>query len=234
MVGVSALALASATVIAALPMTSFAKGVAPGHLISVFPMRNMVMVSGSAYAPGTSVTVTDAKNGVTVASATGLIGFDQTLNVNHPGGACWTPAMPDVQPGDVISATGAGSTTVATISANAASLVGTTVTVTGLAKSTVGAPIDPVNFGTNLQVRLIAKKNQFATDGRRDLRSDKNGTLTWNATTGVFVATIPIVSADVALFTNGAVQTRAIWADNLGSPTQTTIYEVGEKKLALC
>src|SRR3954464_10915866 len=83
---------------------------APGHQIISFPPRDLVSATG--YVQGVDAYVQVIRGGDTIAISTpvqpvddpGTAGFDGLVEVNHPGGGCWSTATgtPDIQPGDKI------------------------------------------------------------------------------------------------------------------------------------
>src|SRR5947209_17329550 len=69
------------------------------HDVTVFPERDFVSIT---VAPNTADNVAVLRNGVTVGTASGTTDATGLLEVNHPGGMCWTGFTPDIRPGDVV------------------------------------------------------------------------------------------------------------------------------------
>ncbi|MEP6665668.1 MAG: hypothetical protein ABJA81_04380, partial [Nocardioidaceae bacterium] len=74
------------------------------HNIIVFPQRDFVSLSGYSGQAGQTATFVVSRNGVTIGTASGVLGAgDPSLEVNHPGGVCWdAPSTPDILPGDEV------------------------------------------------------------------------------------------------------------------------------------
>ena len=75
---------------------------AGGHSIIDFPARDFMSADG--YTDAATVDVRVIRNGNVVGSAADVIPQAPTglVEVNHPGGGCWTGSTPDLSPGDVI------------------------------------------------------------------------------------------------------------------------------------
>ena len=118
------------------------------------------------------------------------------LEVNHPGGACWAVAAPDIQAGDIVRVVDEGTsevdqTTVAGVTAKRpVQTAPGTVEIHGTATAADGSPL-PLD---QLEQRLVAGGEQFAKSRRRDLRAsaapgedgrlayDAAGSTSWTAT----------------------------------------------------
>src|SRR3954451_14829236 len=91
--------------------TMAAEPPAPGHQIISFPQRDFVSATG--YVQGVDAYVEVIRAGTAIAISTPIQPqddpkttdvFDGLVEVNHPGGGCWSTATgtPDIQPGDKI------------------------------------------------------------------------------------------------------------------------------------
>ncbi|NUR76011.1 MAG: chitobiase/beta-hexosaminidase C-terminal domain-containing protein, partial [Thermoleophilia bacterium] len=200
---------------------------ANGHGVLVFPVRDFVSATG--YNAGQNVTVDVVRNGVVIGTSNATADDSGTVEVNHPGGACWLNTTPDILPGDVVEVltdpvTGDATTTANVVVTQPATNVGGTVVIKGTAQDAAGNPL-PIG---ELQQRMISK-TLFGVNGRRDLRAPGNGTLAYDAAGSIhWTASYTGLSAgDIALATAG--ESRMIW---LG-PTpalvnQATLYEFGQ------
>ncbi len=213
--------------------------VAPHSLIA-FPARDFISATG--YTPGASYFFTLIRGGQTyvstpfAADATGLV------EVNHPGGTCWTVNTPDMRPGDVIRITDASGvadqTTVANVTADRPIAVNaSTIVIRGTAQDALGNPL-PL---AQLDQRLIANRDLFDLNGRRTLRAaaggdgtmayDAPGSIHWTATYTGLSAT-DMVRAVGGTTTTGTVyvgaESRVLWLgrDPLAL-TESTIFENG-------
>jgi len=230
-----------------------------GHQVISFPQRDFVSATG--YVQGVDAYVEVIRGGVPIAISTpvqpvddpGTTGFDGLVEVNHPGGGCWstTTGTPDIQPGDKVRVfqeqddpTTPGvvdmipvaddTTTTASVTAGSPVVSGLTVTVKGTAQ-TLNAAGEPT--GTRIPIAQIEQrlinKDKFALNGRRDLRTPRDGTLTYDAP-GSFnwTATITLKStADVARV--NASESRVLWLGrNPAASVESTIYEKGTDVIA--
>jgi hypothetical protein len=252
--------LASAVVaLPALPSMG-AEPPAPGHEIISFPQRDFVSASG--YVQGVEAYVQVIRGGVPIAISTpvlpeddpGTAGFDGLVEVNHPGGGCWSTATgtPDIQPGDKVRVfqeqddpTTAGvvdvipiaddTTTTAAVTAGRPVVSApdinnrVTVTVKGTAQTltAAGTPTGTPIPLAQIEQRLI-NGDKFSFNGRRDLRAPRDGTLRYDAAGGIdWTATYTrIPAADVKKI--NASESRVLW---LG-PNALTIYENGSDVVA--
>ncbi len=94
-----------------------------------------------------------------------------TIDVNHPGGVCWSGVTPDIRPGDTVAVTQNGvtdSTVVADVATGRViKTAGDTVQVHGTAMDAGGAPL-PL---ASLEHRLLVAGGAFLKNGRRTLRA---------------------------------------------------------------
>jgi CTP:molybdopterin cytidylyltransferase MocA len=220
---------------AAPATTSLSEPPVAPHALIAFPQRDFI--SGSGFAATDTVTVNIIRGGVTIGSSQGLVpqddpktaGFDGIVEVNHPGGGCWEGATPDIRPGDQVRYTlasgAADQTTVANVTAERAiQTAADTVVVHGTAQDALGNPL-PLD---QIQQRLIAGKDLFS-NGRRLLRSDKDGTLSYDAAGSInWTATYSgLIADDVTRAL--AAESRGVWLGR--SPlagTEQTIFENGD------
>src|SRR3954453_18355732 len=141
-----------------------------GHNITVFPDRDFVHVDG--YAAGQSLTVNGGRSGTVIGAGAGAPDAAVLLEVNHPGGICWTTVPPDILPGDVVQAltdpavpTGDATTTanVAVTDGPATDAAGHVI-VRGIAQDAAGAPL-PLG---QLEQRMVNAGGFGGTQHRRD------------------------------------------------------------------
>jgi len=210
------------------------------HSVIVFPARDFISATG--FTPNAVYHFSLIRGGLTVLSASLPADTTGLIEVNHPGGTCWTVNTPDIRPGDVVritdDATGiADQTTVADVTADRPiALNANTVIVHGTAKDAVGQPL-PVD---QVESRLITSSaNSFDVNGRRVLRSGVDGTLTydgpgstkWTATyTGLSVN--DVLRAVGGKSPTGTVfvgaESRAHWLGRFPlALTEATIFENG-------
>jgi hypothetical protein len=166
-----------------------------------------------------------------IAGSTTVTPVAGVVEVNHPGGGCWTGVTPNLQNGDIVRfvyADGtADQTTVFNVDAERPyqSAPGTVVVKGTASKNPDGSPAAVAQ----IENRLIANKNTFAANGKRTLRAGGaggDGTLTIDST-GNWTATYTGLSAnDLALALDA--ESRGIW---LGRDpvalTEQTILENG-------
>jgi hypothetical protein len=180
-----------------LPATAVVANDPPSapHSIIVFPQRDFVSASG--YAAGT-YTVEVIRGTTTVSKSTPVAAvddpktpdvFDGIVEVNHPGGGCWTGVTPDIRPGDIVRVTGANGVPDQTTTANvttgrAIQTSADTVVVHGTATDGAGNQIDPAQ----LEQRLIAGGADFSTGAfistatEGTIAYDAPGSTKWTAT----------------------------------------------------
>jgi hypothetical protein len=226
---------------------------APGHQIISFPQRDFVSATG--YVQGVDAYVEVIRGGVSIAISTPIqpqddpttTGFDGLVEVNHPGGGCWSTATgtPDIKPGDKIrvfqeqqdpaGAPGAlisvadDTTTTAAVTAGRPVVSGLNVTVKGTAQT-----LDANGVPTGVQIPLaqieqrLINKNKFSFNGRRDLRAPRDGTLTYDTATGInWTATYTLKSSTDVPLVNSS-ESRILWLGrNPAATNEATIYENG-------
>lgn len=241
------------------------------HSLIAFPQRDFVSNSGFALSEG-PVTVRILRYDpvklawVTVSTSTPITPqadpkalpgdpFAGFVEVNHPGGGCWTGVTPDIRPGDILRTTTAQNisdqTTLPSITAYRPIMK--TAATTGLADGVIEVhgtafvrdaagtvvPLTPAAF----ENRLIANRDLFDLNGRRVLRAggagsdgtlvfDAPGSINWTATyTGIdaddMARALGGTSASTGTVFVGS-ESRAVWLGR--SPlalTELTIYENG-------
>ena len=225
--------VAAATVVANDPP------LAPHSLIA-FPARDFISATG--YTPGATYQFTLIRAGQTYLSAPLAADATGLIEVNHPGGTCWTVRTPDIRPGDIVritdEATGiADQTTVADVTADRPIAVNAnTVVVHGTAKDASGLPLPAAQVENRL---ITGTANSFDVNGRRVLRSGVDGTLVYDAPGSTkWTATYTGLSANDVLRAVGGTgptgtvfvgaESRAHWLgrDPLAL-TEATIFENG-------
>lgn len=219
--------------------------------VIAFPSRTFVSVAEPGGALATTTWTHGTSTETSTATAPGVAPDLGLIDINHAGAPCWAPALAPgapMSPGDKVSVKVAGGAAneqlaltvadVQTVQAHSAP-GSTTVVVTGTAKDP--ATGQQVAAG-NLQVRLVAKKQTFTFNGRRDLRADlgggKDGALSYNTpgstTDFSFTATFNLSggknAGNAGLATADAqravtAQTRGIVQNDPVDPTAITIYE---------
>src|SRR3954470_19723205 len=202
------LALIAGGAVVAAPSTASAVVIndPPGnnHSILSFPVRDFVSADG--YLGSDRVTVEILRGGFTVGTAANVVptddaktpGFDGIVEINHPGGGCWTGVTPDIRAGDIVRVTDSGGvpdqTTTANVTAGRAIQTSTdTVVVHGTAADATGARID---IG-QLEQRLVAGGADFSTGAfistatEGTIAYDAPGSTKWTATyTGLRAADV--------------------------------------------
>jgi hypothetical protein len=156
--------------------------------IIVFPERDFVSISGGlvGFAAGTLLQVVVRRNipadgGMRiVGTATGTTDPTGFLEINHPGGVCWSGVTPDIRPGDwidvfpvVLGVAGPGQTqqVVDTIITRAAFSTPQGVRVNWQARDAAGFPW-PLD---KMEQRIINPAFVDTAIGRRDIRADVGG-----------------------------------------------------------
>jgi hypothetical protein len=146
------------------------------HDVTVFPSRDFVVAD--LYEPNTDLFFKVVRNGHTVGSARGTTDAAGLLEVNHPGGVCWTGQTPDIKAGDQVIVTDAqgngDAVSTSDVFATGARIVGNTVVVEGTAKQADGQPF-PLE---RLEQRIINpdfREVPGSTIGRRDIRATSDG-----------------------------------------------------------
>ena len=154
--------------------------VAPHEIVS-FPERDFVVLD--AFDPSTPYTVKVIRNGTVIGTAQGTTDSAGFLEVNHPGGVCWSGSTPNILPEDVIQATpetdaanqdldpandnGDATTTANVTVTEPATEVGTDIVIKGVAADAAGNPADI----DNIESRVINPALVDTEVGRRDLRA---------------------------------------------------------------
>ena len=219
------------------------------HSLIAFPARDFI--SAVNYTPNTAYTFTLIHpSAATFGSTTVVSDAAGTVEVNHPGGACWTGTTPDMKPGDLVRITNtvtqvAEQTTVSNVMAERPVVTsvdsvtgGGTVQVHGTAQDAAGRPL-PL---PQVENRLVANKDPFDLNGRRTVRAggpgrdgtlsyDASGSIRWTATY-IFQTPNDLARAVGGTSTSGAVfvgaESRAIWLGRTPAAlTESTIYENG-------
>ncbi|PNH81871.1 Ig-like domain-containing protein [Arthrobacter sp. AFG20] len=189
---------AGALVALAVPTTvvpAFAVISDPGtHIITVFPERDMVSAEG--YAAGDRPTIQVLRGGTVIGTASNLVPAEGIVEVNHPGGGCWEGTTPDIRPGDVVRVLTAPDVGDQTFVGNvivtqpATKINASTVVMKGTAVAPGGGQLP----ADQLEARVVAANQSFASNGRRTLRAsaaagddgtiayDGPGLTTWTAT----------------------------------------------------
>jgi centrosomal CEP192-like protein/HYDIN/CFA65/VesB family protein len=217
---------------------------ANGHSIIGFPARDFVSADG--YTDAATVDVRVIRNGNVVGSAADVVPQAPTglVEVNHPGGGCWTGATPYLSPGDVIEtiakdASGTPTvidrTTLQNVTAERPVQTGPgTVVIHGTATAADGGQI-PVDQIENRLVTSTA--NAFAVNGKRTIRAASapgtqiQGTLSYDsATSNRWTAKYTGLSADDVTRALGA-ESRGMWLGRDPAavvPVESTIFENGD------
>src|SRR3954454_6998695 len=211
---------------------------APADVIA-FPARDFVSAPGYKLSDLYTVEV-QHPDGRVVGTVTDVAPKDDAeggglgiIEVNHPGGYCWTTNTPDIRPGDVVrikdQTTGSvDESTVRNVTASRPVLTAPgTIQVHGSAQAADGTPLPEAE----LEQRLVgSSRDPFDVNGRRVLRAtdvggdgtlsyDAAGSTKWTATyTGLAQADI-----DRAL----AAESRGMWIDPVLPSTESTIFENG-------
>jgi hypothetical protein len=217
--------------------------IAPRSIIA-FPARDFVSSTGYAASEG-PVTVSvlrfdpvkavwntiSTSDPVTPSDDPKTAGFDGLVEINHPGGGCWTGVTPDLRAGDLIrlvTAQGkADQITVSNVTAQRPlQLDATTIVIHGTAQDAAGKqlPLDQI------EQRLVANKDLFDLNGKRTLRAGAaaDGALTYDGSSTNWTATYTgLDAADMTRALNA--ESRAVWLgrDPLAA-TELTIFEDGD------
>ena len=156
-----------------------------------FPARDFTSASGYTEDVA-SVTVQVIRNGFLISTANVIpvddpttVGFDGTVEVNHPGGGCWVGVTPDIRANDIVrqiafaadgSIVRVDQTHVSNVVTERPLLITMPSTATssdgvvqvhGTAMAADGSPI-PLDQITQ---RLVAPRDRFDFNGRRTLRA---------------------------------------------------------------
>src|SRR4051794_31357452 len=212
---------------------------APADVIA-FPARDFVSAPGYKLSDLYTVEV-QHPDGRVVGTVTDVAPKDDAeggglgiIEVNHPGGYCWTTNTPDIRPGDVVrikdQTTGSvDESTVRNVTASRpVQTAPGTIQVHGTAQAADGTPLPEAE----LEQRLVgSSRDAFDVNGKRTIRAndaggvegtlsyDAAGSTKWTATyTGLAQADI-----DRAL----AAESRGMWIDPVLPSTESTIFENG-------
>src|SRR4051812_31096906 len=217
---------------------------APANIIS-FPSRDFVSATGYDLTKLYTVEV-QHPDGTVAGTVTDLAPKDDgeggglgIIEINHPGGYCWSGVTPDIRPGDTVrikSQDAVPSVDESTVrNVTAARPVQTavdTIQIHGTAQDGTGAP-PPEG---ELEQRLVIPGDLFAKNGKRVLRATNaggpDGTLTYDAAGSTkWTATYTgLTQADIdrAL----GADSRGMWIDPVLPSTQSTIFENGASAVA--
>jgi hypothetical protein len=229
--------------LAAIPAAASAAFVEPPqmpHAPTVFPNRDFVSADG--YPTNKPMRITVLRNGVKIGEAFGSTDGTGLIEVNHPGGVCWSGTTPNIIAGDKVVIAGAGdpadvgdAVTTSDVTAEAATkelgALGQPtgrVIVRGRALNANGTAMD---LGL-VEQRVVNADFQATTVGRRDVRAVVGEGLSPDPTMGVggFIAVYDQYPDNIDdLIVNG--QTRVLtWQDTnaAGDRLGITIHEVGE------
>src|SRR3954468_4591615 len=172
-------AVATALAVFAVPGVASAAVTAPANIIS-FPSRDFVSATGFKLADLYTVEV-QHPDGTVSGRVTGLAPKDDgeggglgIIEINHPGGYCWSGVTPDIRPGDTVrikSQDAVPSVDESTVrNVTAARPVQTavdTIQIHGTAQDATGAPLPEAE----LEQRLVIPGDAFDVNGRRTLRA---------------------------------------------------------------
>jgi hypothetical protein len=224
-----------------------------GQSIIAFPERNMVEAGG--YRDGQEVTIDVLRDGVKIGTATGKAEGDLpdtearegAVEVNHPGGACWTddPATPgddrpDIQAGDKIVATSEGAADASTVAHVRVddyaryAMDGTSPVIDDQDRYVIrmsGTAIKPdgTTYAPELLEARLVNPERF-TNGRRTVRADtslgNDGTLAYDTETGRWTAEWHLVESDAAKAVDA--EPRIMWlGTDPAAESELTIFEFG-------
>jgi Chitobiase/beta-hexosaminidase C-terminal domain len=209
------------------------------HAPTVFPDRDFVSAEG--YANNKDMRITVLRNGVPIGQATGTTDNAGLIEVNHPGGVCWSGTTPNIIAGDKIVIAEAGdpadtgdAVTVSNVTADAAvketdALGDPTgrVIVTGRALNADGSPMD---LGL-VEQRVVNPDLKDTAVGKRDVRAVVGEGLSADpSVAGGFIAVYDQYPDDIDdLIVNGQTRVLTWQATNAaGDRLGITIHEVGE------
>jgi len=233
---------AAAISLAAVPAAASAAFVEPPqmpHAPTVFPDRDFVSAEG--YDNDTAMRVTVLRNGVKIGEAFGTTDAEGLIEVNHPGGVCWTGTTPNIIAGDKVIVAKASDP-----AADGDAVTTSNVTAEPAAKelNALGQPTGRVIIrgralnadGTAMNLGLVEQRvvNPDLTKTivkKRDVRAVLGAGLSVDpAVVGGFIAVYDQYPDNVDdVIVSG--QTRVLtWQDTnaLGDRLGVTIHEVGE------
>jgi hypothetical protein len=234
---------AAAFTLAAIPAAASAAFVEPPqmpHAPTVFPDRDFVSAEG--YGGDKAMRVTVLRNGVKIGEAFGNTDKDGLIEVNHPGGVCWSGSTPNIIAGDKVviaeasaPATDGDAVTTSNVTADAAikelDAFGQPtgrVIVKGRALNADGTAMDL----SLVEQRVVNADLKDTAVNKRDVRAVLGEGLSADPSMGVggFIAVYDQYPDDIDdLIVNG--QTRVLtWQDvnAAGDRLGITIHEVGE------
>ncbi|NUR07155.1 MAG: hypothetical protein HOQ22_01665 [Nocardioidaceae bacterium] len=212
-------------------------------VVTIFPQRDFVSVEWDNTKKPLTFDLT--RGGVAIGHAQSdqvtpplLTDAENILEVNHPGGLCWSGSTPDVMPGDRLQVTESGTlngvaATTLNVTAEPAQEVGTDVVVHGTARNADGSPMDL----SMVEQRIINPGFLQVGLPKRDLRATSDGgsagLLTADpAVSGGWIATYEGLTAEqrAAAVDPNAAETRGMaWqaVNAAGDRLGITIYEAG-------
>jgi hypothetical protein len=210
------------------------------HVPTVFPDRDFVSAEG--YTKNKDMRITVLRNGVQIGEAFGTTDGTGLIEVNHPGGVCWSGSTPNIIGGDKVVVAEAGdpvdvgdAVTTSNVTADGAIKELDTlghetgrVIVKGRALNADGTAMDL----SSVEQRVVNPDLKDTAVGKRDVRAVVGEGLSPDPTMGVggFMAVYDQYPDDIdELIVNG--QTRVLtWQDTnaAGDRLGITIHEVGE------
>ena len=189
------LGVAVATAVVAVPLHAVAADaavVAPDldRNVVVFPVRDFMSIEGAGWNAlnGQTLTINVYRDGVLIGVASGTAGLgDPALEVNHPGGVCWTGTTPDLLPGDIVEVlepNGVDGVSMRTAGVSATAAVREDyngdgvddVVVRGRAVGPDGLPIS-LEF---LEQRIVNPDLVETEVGKRDIRAPGRGSMSYD------------------------------------------------------
>jgi large repetitive protein len=229
--------IAAASAFPAAASAAFVEPPQMPHVPTVFPDRDFVSAEG--YGNHKDMRITVLRNGVPIGHATGTTDDEGIIEVNHPGGVCWSGTTPNIIAGDkvVIAEDGApvdtgDAVTVSNVAAAAAiketdALGNSRVIVKGRALNADGSPMD---LG-NVEQRVVNPALTDTAVGKRDVRAVVGEGLSADpAVPGGFIAVYDQWPDDILdLIVAGQTRVLTWQATNAdGDRLGITIHEVGE------
>ena len=219
-----------------------ATAVTAPHGITVFPERDFISATG--YTADSLVDVSVWRDGTEIGRAANVLADETgTIEVNHPGGACWgidagtgahldSFVTPDIKPGDKVYVTDhTVGGDVSDFATTADVIVTQPANVFGAGNviemhGTAGTPANPLPIG-DLEARLVSPGDLFELTGARTLRAGpgSEGTLSYDAPgSNQWTATwTGLTDADVDRAI--AAESRGIWIGPAPA-SELTIFEI--------